>query len=175
MALGTRALDWFFFVSFIAHIAVTGVNILLLMRVFFKGVLPESVEEFTISGAKDVFDPLVPQENPPVWFLVIIVNEIVFHLPLFFLAVLAFYSQSAKYNWIRIPCMLYAAQALASIQQVMGEVLLIDYTNQELGPKTPAQRRVWLGINLPFLIMPLLLLVRTSLSTQMWPPKVKTQ
>eukprot|EP00117_Sycon_ciliatum_P046437 scpid77509/ scgid33259/ Transmembrane protein 97 len=166
MGLVWRALDWLFCIFFLVHIPIT---LLIDLQIFTTDFHPKPLVDYAKSWALENGEPFLSPAVAPMWFRTVVAMELLFQVPFFIIAVPAFYSQSPRYNWMRIPCIIYATQAITAILPILAEMLLIDYSKEEIGPKTPAQVSGLLVAYLPFLIVPVLLLFRTLSCQQLWP------
>ena len=88
-------------------------------------------------------DPLM--EFQPVWFKSLIVFELLFQLPFFFVGFHAFYH---KHNWIRIPGIVYGTHTATTLIPIVGEIL-----HSSDIPDAAARTRLFL-IYLPYLVIP---------------------
>ncbi|EKX36053.1 hypothetical protein GUITHDRAFT_52673, partial [Guillardia theta CCMP2712] len=93
-------------------------------------------------------DPLLTSR--PLWFKSLIMAEVVFQLPFFFVALYAFRTRA---NWIRVPSIVYAAHACTQMVPILGSVWFDEAVPKE-------KRTVLSCIYLPYFAIPLWLLVR---------------
>ncbi|GIL85390.1 hypothetical protein Vretimale_10666 [Volvox reticuliferus] len=151
MGLLTNILDGIFLAYFILHIPTTIV-------VDSQSVVPA---RFIPSWAKELIqwhiktngDHLVGTN--PLWFVSLVACECFIQLPFFFFATYAFIKRR---NWIRMPSILYGTHVATSMVPILVDILL----SPSSGPK-----RVTLAlIYLPYLIVPLLLVVRMVVTAQ---------
>ena len=92
-------------------------------------------------------DPLVNQ--PPIWFQTFIYMECFFQLPIFFLAI---YGLLKKYNWIRIPLIIYGTHVFTTVAPIMTELATVNTLLAK-------EKLILLGIYFPYIFIPFLLVV----------------
>ncbi|GLC33960.1 hypothetical protein PLESTB_000822800 [Pleodorina starrii] len=151
----TSVLDGLFLAYFIIHVPTT-------ILVDSQSVVPA---QYFPGWAKDLLqwhiktngDHLV--STNPLWFVSMVFCECFVQLPFFFVAAYAFIKRR---NWIRIPCIIYGAHVATTMVPILTEILF----SPAAGPK-----RVTLAlIYLPYLIVPLLLVVRMAVVAQPFGP-----
>ncbi|EFJ40779.1 hypothetical protein VOLCADRAFT_108000 [Volvox carteri f. nagariensis] len=147
MGLLTSVLDRIFLAYFILHIPTTVI-------VDSQSVVPA---QYFPSWAKELLqwhiktngDHLV--SSNPLWFVSLVACEILLQLPFFFVASYAFLKRR---NWIRIPCIVYGSHVATTMVPILSEFLF----SPEAGPK----RLTLVSIYLPYLVVPVLLVVRMA-------------
>uniref|UniRef100_A0A7S0SF29 EXPERA domain-containing protein n=1 Tax=Mantoniella antarctica TaxID=81844 RepID=A0A7S0SF29_9CHLO len=97
-------------------------------------------------------DPLMAQQ--PVWFKSLILFEILFQLPFFFVGFYAFYMRR---NWVRIPGIVYGVHTATTLLPILAEI-----TYSKAMP-TKQARTVLFYIYLPYLIIPALIALLLAL------------
>eukprot|EP00640_Fibrocapsa_japonica_P007561 CAMPEP_0113934658 /NCGR_PEP_ID=MMETSP1339-20121228/1951_1 /TAXON_ID=94617 /ORGANISM="Fibrocapsa japonica" /LENGTH=146 /DNA_ID=CAMNT_0000936543 /DNA_START=147 /DNA_END=587 /DNA_ORIENTATION=- /assembly_acc=CAM_ASM_000762 len=93
--------------------------------------------------------------SPPLWFKCVIWGELIFQLPFFFVASVAFVK---GWNSIRIPCMVYSSHVITTMIPILG-VILFDDTHKEMNQN----RGQLFFVYLPYLIIPAVML-----ATMVW-------
>jgi hypothetical protein len=93
------------------------------------------------------FDPLLMAR--PVWWKMTIWIDSLFYGPFYAFAIYAFIKGR---NWIRIPAIFYAGMMFTGVIVILGEELA--------GPHATPHLPLVLGLNLPWLLVPLLLTAR---------------
>jgi hypothetical protein len=96
-------------------------------------------------------DPLMVA-NPPAWFTAIVFAEVGLQLPYFFVAIRAWLARSET---IRIPTIIYGAHVATTLLPILGTFWAMDGV-------TEAQRWRLIAIYSPYLVVPLLMLVRAA-------------
>ncbi|GIL60429.1 hypothetical protein Vafri_15020, partial [Volvox africanus] len=145
MGLLTRILDGIFLAYFILHIPTT-------ILVDSQSIVPS---KYYPSWAKELLqwhiktngDHLV--STNPLWFVSLVLCECFLQLPFFFIAAFAFIKRR---NWIRIPSIVYGVHVATTMVPILVDILF----SPSAGPK----RATLALIYLPYLIVPLLLVVR---------------
>ncbi|KAG2483913.1 hypothetical protein HYH03_017234 [Edaphochlamys debaryana] len=153
MGILTSLLDALFLAFFVIHIPTT-------LLVDAQSVLPADwfplwAREMLQWHIKTNGDHLVATN--PVWFKSLICCELTFQLPFFFIATYAFIT---KANWIRIPCIIYGSHVATTVVPILGDFLF--------GPEAGPNKYVLASINAPFLVIPLLLVIRMAMVEQPW-------
>uniref|UniRef100_A0A8D0FJD5 Transmembrane protein 97 n=1 Tax=Strix occidentalis caurina TaxID=311401 RepID=A0A8D0FJD5_STROC len=101
-------------------------------------------------------DPLMLQ--PPAWFKAFMYCEAVLQLPFFPVAVYAFLKGGCR--WIRTPAIIYSTHAATTLFAILAHILFHDFSQSEqLGPRTQRERLTLLSVYVPYLLIPLLILV----------------
>ena len=93
------------------------------------------------------FDPLLMAR--PVWWKMTILNDAVFFGPFYIFAIYAFIKGK---NWIRNPSLIYSSVLLTNVLIILSEEIY--------GPYASPQLAVVIGVNLPWLVFPALLIIR---------------
>ena len=93
------------------------------------------------------FDPLLMAR--PQWWKMTIWIDVLFYGPFYVLAIYAFVKGK---DWIRIPAIFYSGMMFADVFIILGE--------EVAGPHATSHLALVLGLNLPWLLMPLFLTFR---------------
>ncbi|ELU10549.1 hypothetical protein CAPTEDRAFT_77981, partial [Capitella teleta] len=102
-------------------------------------------------------DPMMME--PPVWFQSLCVCELLLQLPFFFPAAWAFLTENNL--WIRVPSIVYAAHVATTLVPILSYVYLNDFSKGKYpGPSTQSERLALMAIYSPYLIIPILMLLR---------------
>ena len=96
-----------------------------------------------------IYDPLLMAR--PVWWKVTVLIDAVFFGPFYLFGIFAFLK---KRNWIKIPSIIYSSVMLTNVVIILGEEIY--------GPYASPQLLVVLLVNLPWLLIPLLIIYRMS-------------
>ncbi|KXZ55009.1 hypothetical protein GPECTOR_3g172 [Gonium pectorale] len=147
----TSVLDVIFLAFFIIHIPTT-------LLVDSQSVFPA---EYYPPWAKEALkwhiemngDHLVSKN--PTWFVSLVWGEVLYQLPFFFVASYAFIKRR---NWIRVPSIIYGAHVVTTMIPILTDILF--------GPDSGPKRHTLAAIYVPYLIVPLLLLVRMAVVEQ---------
>lgn len=137
-------------------------------------------------------DPMVV--DPPEWFQSFIFCEALIQLPFFPIAAYAFLKggwknriswenhkgckkkeeknnnstvlyPSGSCRWIRTPAMLYAAHVITTLIPILSHILFHQFPGKLAGPQAPQERWLLFSIYVPYLLVPLLLLLTMLLSS----------
>ncbi|XP_026717213.1 sigma intracellular receptor 2 [Athene cunicularia] len=101
-------------------------------------------------------DPLMLQ--PPAWFKAFMYCEAVLQLPFFPVAVYAFLKGGCR--WIRTPAIIYSTHAATTLFAILAHILFHDFSpSEQPGPQTQRERLTLLSVYVPYLLIPLLILV----------------
>ncbi|KAG2483912.1 hypothetical protein HYH03_017233 [Edaphochlamys debaryana] len=149
----TSILDALFLAYFIIHIPTT-------LLVDSQSVLPADwfpswAREMLQWHIKTNGDHLV--SSNPVWFVSMVWCETVLQMPFFFVAAWAFIK---KANWIRIPCIIYGSHVATTMVPILGDILF--------GPESGPNKHVLAAIYVPYLIVPVLLVIRMAAAEKPW-------
>ena len=87
----------------------------------------------------------------PVWWKVTVLIDAVFFGPFYLFGIYAFLK---KRNWIKIPSIIYSSVMLTNVVIILGEEIY--------GPYASPQLPVVLLVNLPWLIIPIIIIYRIS-------------
>ena len=101
-------------------------------------------------------DPVMTAPFPP-WFRALVLGELVFQLPFFFVATYAF---ACRRNWIRIPALVYGVHTATTLLPILLEVY------ESTTVPSPAARAQLLLLYAPYLILPAACAVWMALSPQ---------
>ncbi|CAN0228562.1 unnamed protein product [Laminaria digitata] len=137
---------WGFTFFFVTHIIIT--LLLDVQALPFGDNFPEvlkSLMRFHVETNHDYFmaKPTLP------WFEGLIWVELLFQVPFFAFATAGFVRQ---WNAVRIPCIIYGTAAATSLVPILADVLASDKV-------TDLQRYKLIGIYLPWLILPIVLVL----------------
>lgn len=73
---------------------------------------------------------------------------------------------SGSCRWIRTPAMLYAAHVVTTLIPILSHILFHQFPGKQLaGPDTPQERWLLFSIYVPYLLVPLLLLLTMLFSS----------
>eukprot|EP00850_Spirogloea_muscicola_P000354 SM000001S04756 [mRNA] locus=s1:2006109:2009344:+ [translate_table: standard] len=87
----------------------------------------------------------------PLWFVSLVWCEVLFQLPFYVVAVYAFLYER---SWIRVPAIVYAAHTATTMVPILTVILCSSLSR--------ADRLALTGVYLPFLVLPLLVLLRIA-------------
>ncbi|CAM9725123.1 unnamed protein product [Bubo scandiacus] len=154
MAAVPRWRERLFGLYFLSHIPVTLlVDLPLLLP---DGLRPRGLTELLEWYTATFRDPLMLQ--PPAWFKAFMYCEAVLQLPFFPVAVYAFLKGGCR--WIRTPAIIYSTHAATTLFAILAHILFHDFSQSEqLGPRTQRERLALLSVYVPYLLIPLLILV----------------
>ncbi|KAL5015692.1 hypothetical protein ScPMuIL_005281 [Solemya velum] len=103
--------------------------------------------------------------DPPMWFRSFCLCEVLFQFPYFFVAASAFWRGAAASKWIRIPNLVYSSHVATTVVAIVAHIMFEDFSGyKHPGPETPQERLTLIGIYLPFLVIPFLMLLDALLS-----------
>ncbi|XP_078278565.1 sigma intracellular receptor 2 [Rhinoraja longicauda] len=154
MAEPGRLLDYIFTFYFISHIPIT-------LAVDMQALLPRTVYPAALQRLLDGYsarfkDPMLL--DPPPWFSVFILCEVLLQMPFFPVAAYAFYKGSC--SWIRMPAILYSTHVATTVVSILGHILFNDFSKSTYpGPNTLSERLTLVAIYIPYLIIPLMILL----------------
>ncbi|KNC77202.1 hypothetical protein SARC_10331 [Sphaeroforma arctica JP610] len=120
--------------------------------------IPDFAVEMNSWYIKTFNDPLMA--SPPIWFQSFIACELIFQIPIFFLAVYGYWNRC---NWIRDPLMVYGAHVTTTLVPVLYEL----YRNDQV---EDGQKLVLAAFYIPYLIIPFLITLRMFMCTVPFPP-----
>jgi len=163
-----RLLEWIFFFYFLTHIPITVFidSIAVVPKDLGKLIYPQAAQDLLKWYTKEFRDPLMV--DPPAWFKSFIYCEVFFQFPFFFFAAYAFWKGSRR--WIRVPAIVYSTHVATTLIPILSHIFLVDFKNSKSpGPETFEQRLILCSVYMPYLILPLLILV-----TMLWHPAYKT-
>ncbi|XP_055513556.1 sigma intracellular receptor 2 [Leucoraja erinacea] len=161
MAEPGRLLEYIFSFYFISHIPIT-------LAVDMQALLPRSMFPGALQGLLDWYsarfkDPMLL--DPPPWFSVFILCEAVLQMPFFPFAAYAFYKGSC--SWIRMPAIVYSTHVATTVVSTLGHILFNDFSKSTYpGPNTLSDRLTLTAIYIPYLIIPLLILLTMLFSNR---------
>ncbi|KNC51450.1 transmembrane protein 97 [Thecamonas trahens ATCC 50062] len=150
-------LDAVFLVYFAVHIPTTALIDAQCLPVVAE-LVPGFAKELLAYHVETFHDPLVA--DPPRWFVSLVVCEALLQLPFFFVAVYAFV---AKRNWIRIPAIIYGAHVATTLVPILAEIAYAEpKADSPGGVLTPELRATLIAIYIPYLLVPITLVVRMA-------------
>ncbi|PNH02925.1 Transmembrane protein 97 [Tetrabaena socialis] len=88
----------------------------------------------------------------PVWFVSLVTCETLLQLPFFFVVAYGFIRRA---NWIRVPCIIYGTHVATTMVPILADILF--------GPDSGPKRLTLFWIYFPYLLVPLLLVLRMAL------------
>lgn len=152
-----RCVEWLLGLYFVSHIPIT-------LFIDLQPVLPPELYPQQLSSllqwySREFKDPLM--QDPPMWLKSFLVCELVFQLPFFPFAAYAFFKGSCR--WIRIPAIVYAVHTITTVIPILYILLFEDFSKavafKGLRPENFRERLTLIGIYVPYLIIPLILLL----------------
>ncbi|XP_074778901.1 sigma intracellular receptor 2 [Athene noctua] len=154
MAAAPRWRERLFGLFFLSHIPVT--LLLDLPLLLPDGLRPRGLTELLEWYTSTFRDPLMLQ--PPAWFKAFMYCEAVLQLPFFPVAVYAFLKGGCR--WIRTPAIIYSTHAATTLFAILAHILFHDFSpSEQPGPQTQRERLTLLSVYVPYLLIPLLILV----------------
>ncbi|XP_042298434.1 sigma intracellular receptor 2 [Sceloporus undulatus] len=154
----TRLLELLFAFYFFTHIPIT---LFIDLQALLPGFYPKELTEWSAWYTSAFKDPMMA--DPPVWFRSFIYSEAFFQLPFFPVAAYAFWKGNCK--WIRTPAIIYATHVATTLLPILAHILFSDFSkSQHPGPQTHHERLTLVAIYIPYLLIPLLILVSMLLS-----------
>ncbi|XP_028662569.1 sigma intracellular receptor 2 [Erpetoichthys calabaricus] len=155
MAACTRFLEWVFFLYFASHIPIT--VFIDLQALLPSNVYPQSLKDLLKWYVQTYKDPMMM--NPPSWFKSFIFCEAILQLPFFPVAAYAFYKGNCR--WIRTPAIIYSTHVATSLIPILGHTLFHKFPKDGMfpGPQTLRERVALMGIYIPYLVIPILILL----------------
>ncbi|KAM3849623.1 sigma intracellular receptor 2 [Diretmus argenteus] len=160
MVTDIRILEIIFFLYFASHIPIT--LFLDLQALLPEHVYPQALRDLLKWYGEDFHDPLMLQ--PPFWFKSFIFCEALLQLPFFPVAAYAFLKGGCK--WIRTPAIVYSTHVATTLVPILSHILFHDFpAGPHPGPQTPKQRWTLVSIYVPYLLIPLLLLLTMLFSS----------
>nr|XP_056721021.1 sigma intracellular receptor 2 [Euleptes europaea] len=152
-AMAARGLERLFALFFLSHVPVT---LLLDAQALGARLHPHALTELVEWYTTSFKDPLMAQR--PAWFKSFIYCEVFLQLPFFLVAVYAFWKGNCK--WIRIPAIIYAAHVATTMVPILAHFLFHDFSDSKpAGPQTWHERLWLVSIYIPYLLIPILLLL----------------
>ncbi|XP_051891176.1 sigma intracellular receptor 2 [Pristis pectinata] len=154
MASPGRLLECIFCFYFITHIPVT-------LAIDLQALLPRWMFPAALQGllrwyAAKFKDPMIM--DPPAWFSACIVCEALLQMPFFPVAAYAFYKGSR--SWIRTPAIVYSTHVATTVISILGHILFNDFSKSTYpGPNTLSERLSLLAIYIPYLLIPVMILL----------------
>lgn len=149
---GRSLFDWVVILFFVSHIPATMcVDGQALLGQYYPAPLKRMLAWYVDTYA----DPLMGDPQP--WFVSIVLVEVLLQLPFFFVAA---YAWIKRCEWIRTPVLIYAAHVATTLVPILGTLINPPATSH-IQP-TPSQRGALVAIYLPYLLVPLAILVRAA-------------
>jgi hypothetical protein len=148
-----RRVDWifvgFFLINlfFITYIVDLEQLVIADPHHFQQPIWPPAAMIRLVHWYGDAFDPLLIAR--PVWWKMTIWLDVLFYGPFYVAAIYAFVRGR---DWIRIPAIFYSGMLFADVLIILGEELA--------GPSAAPNFPLVLGLNLPWLLVPILLTLR---------------
>lgn len=145
-----RRVDWifvgFFLINFFFITYIVDVEQLIISDPsdFRQPIWPPGPMVNLIHGYGDSFDPLLIAR--PQWWKMTIWVDVLFYGPFYLCAIYAF---GKGKDWIRIPAFFYSGMMFMGVTVILGE--------EFAGPHATPHLPLVLGLNLPWLLMPILL------------------
>nr|XP_020443799.1 transmembrane protein 97 [Monopterus albus] len=158
--MAIRVLEIIFFFYFASHIPIT---LFIDLQVLLPGhVYPQPLKDLLKWYAEEFKDPMVL--DPPEWFKSFIFCEAVFQVPFFPIAAYAFLKGSCK--WIQIPAIMYSTHVATTLVPILAHILFYQFPMKpHPGPQTLLERWQLVSIYIPYLLVPVLLLLTMVLSS----------
>ncbi|KAL7400877.1 hypothetical protein ABVT39_019191 [Epinephelus coioides] len=158
--MSLRVLEIIFFFYFASHIPIT---VFIDLQALLPGyVYPQPLRDLLRWYAEEFKDPMVLY--PPEWFSSFIFCEAVFQTPFFPVAAYAFLKGGCK--WIRTPAIVYSTHVATTLIPIVAHILLFKFPMKpHPGPQTLQERWLLVSIYLPYLLVPVLLLLTMVLSS----------
>uniref|UniRef100_A0A3Q4BST6 Transmembrane protein 97 n=1 Tax=Mola mola TaxID=94237 RepID=A0A3Q4BST6_MOLML len=157
--MAVRILEIIFFLYFASHIPIT--LFIDLQALFPEHVYPQQLRDVLRWYSEDFRDPMVV--DPPEWFKSFIFCEALLQLPFFPIAAYAFLKGGCR--WIRTPAILYSTHVATTLLPILSHILFHQFpANPHAGPQTQQERWRLLSIYVPYLLVPLLLLLTMLLA-----------
>ncbi len=148
-----RRVDWFFVGFFLINLFfityIVDIEQLIISNPsnFQQPIWPPESMVKLIHWYGSSFDPLLMAR--PQWWKMTIWIDVLFYGPFYVLAIYAFVKGK---DWIRIPAIFYSGMMFADVFIILGE--------EVAGPHATSHLPLVLGLNLPWLLMPLFLTFR---------------
>lgn len=152
-----RCLEYVLGFYFLTHIPIT-------LFLDLQGLLPRELYPVQVRNllkwySAEFKDYLM--ENSPVWFTSFLFCELLFQLPFFPIAAYAFFKGSCR--WIRTPAIIYSVHTVTTLIPILASFLLEDFSKAShfkgRGPQTFRERLTLISIYVPYLLIPLTLLL----------------
>jgi len=148
-----------FFLYFLTHIPVT---ILFDSQIVAddlgipRDLYPEEVLNLTKQYVSQYKDPYFM--DPPSWYKVFCFSEIVFQLPFFLVATIAFMLGSK--SWIRIPTLIYSSHVATTVAPMLYSFYFDDFKKvNRVGPETEDERMTLMLFYTPYFVIPVLMML----------------
>ncbi|XP_059187830.1 sigma intracellular receptor 2 [Centropristis striata] len=158
--MAIRILEIIFFLYFASHIPIT---LCIDLQALLPGYLfPQPLRDLMKWYAAEFRDPMVL--DPPQWFRAFILLEAVFQTPFFPVAAYAFLKGGC--TWIRTPAIVYSTHVATTLVPILAHILFYQFPMKpHPGPQTMQERWRLVFIYLPYLLVPVLLLLTMLLSS----------
>jgi hypothetical protein len=135
---------YIFIIFFTTHIPIT---ILIDGQGLFGSLYPQVLRD-VFSWYVNTYNDIL-MKDPPKWLQAIIMAELCFQLPFFFIAT---YCLIKKKNWIRIPAIVYGSHTATTLLPILYEFM--SATNLSFGQKVTL-----MSFYMPYLIIPCFLVI----------------
>ncbi|GCC24592.1 hypothetical protein chiPu_0002994 [Chiloscyllium punctatum] len=154
MASYSRLIEWVFACYFFTHIPIT-------LAIDLQALLPgdlylPALQDLLKWYAARFKDPMML--DPPAWFKAFILCEALLQLPFFPVAAYAFYKGNC--SWIRTPAIIYSTHVTTTVIAILAHILFNDFSKSMYpGPKSTSERLTLSAIYIPYLLIPVLILM----------------
>ncbi|XP_034384696.1 sigma intracellular receptor 2 [Cyclopterus lumpus] len=158
--MSIRWLEIVFFFYFASHIPIT---LFIDLQALLPGhVYPQPLKDLLQWYAEGFRDPMVL--DPPGWFKSFVVCEALLQMPFFPVAAYAFLKGGC--TWIRTPAIVYSTHVATTLVPILAHILFYQFPMKpHPGPQTAQERWLLVSIYLPYLLVPVLLLLTMLLSS----------
>merc|ERR1712179_204433 len=157
MGLG-RLLDIVFFFYFFTHIPIT-VLVDSQAVIPWKSIYPDALQDTLAWYTREFRDPMMV--DPPPWFKSFCICEVFLQFPFFFVGVYVFWNGYKNNTWSRIPMIVYSSHVATTVIAILYHILEYDFSKgAHPGPRNMSERMTLISIYCPYLIIPLLILIR---------------
>ncbi|XP_007565628.1 PREDICTED: transmembrane protein 97 [Poecilia mexicana] len=159
--MAVRVLEIIFFFYFASHIPIT--LFIDLQALLPEHVYPQPLKDLLKWYAEEFKDPMVL--DPPEWFKSFIFCEAFLQMPFFPIAAYAFLKGGCK--WIRTPAIVYSTHVATTLIPILAHILFHQFpVKPHPGPQTNWERWLLVSIYVPYLLVPVLLLLTMLLSSK---------
>ncbi|KAI9496865.1 transmembrane protein 6/97 [Zychaea mexicana] len=148
-SLFSRPLDLVYFGYFASHIPITA--FIDLQSLYPAEMVPQGLKDVVAWYVATFKDPFMGATAPMYWFQGVVFCEMFLQLPFFFAACYGLWKNSL---YIRLPLIVYASHVATTLAPTLAELLY----NPEYG-LTDMERYTLCGFYLPYLIIPLMILI----------------
>ena len=146
---GTRIAFLAFFAS---HIVFT---LCIDLQAIGKPWYPKILQNLVTEYARICYDPHM-SEPFELWFQSIVVFEMLFQLPFFFVAVHMFSNASLRHypRWFQMTCIIYGSHTATTLVPILPTLWFRGDDNDESGPPPIEMRILLIMIYLPYFVFP---------------------